>query len=182
MRKVKAAVMVDEINAMNQLHSLGIEGIQPWKSFFEALEKVLKLDYLTIEVHYHIYGAIVPRYIDYDTYFKRKRFFEALERDGINVHRGFCEKREDGLTEKGVDVLLALDLLEMAQKGYDLLLVFSGDADVVPAIKRAQKAGAKVIAILSKGHKAKSVKDTADAVVTLESLIELIPKGNIVFR
>jgi uncharacterized LabA/DUF88 family protein len=182
MRKVKAAVMVDEINSMNQFHRLGIEGIQPWKSFFEALEKVLKLDYPDIEMSCHIYGAIVPRYIDHNTYFKRKRFFEALERDGIQVHRGFCVKREDGLTEKAVDVMLALDLYESAQRGYDLLIVFSGDADVAPAIKRAQKIGSKVVAVLSQGQKAKIVKDTADAIITLESLIELIPKGNIVFR
>lgn len=32
---MKAAILVDENNAICQLHSLGIEGIKPWKKFYE---------------------------------------------------------------------------------------------------------------------------------------------------
>lgn len=47
--------------------------------------------------------------------------------------------------EKGVDVMLALDLVEMARtKALDTAVVFSADSDLLPALERAVELGRRV--------------------------------------
>jgi hypothetical protein len=110
---MKAAILVDEINAMSQFHGIGIEGIRPWKEFYESLHSVLRQDYGNCEVQYHFYGAIPPKNIDREKYFTRTRFFQALERDHIHVHQGYCVSYEGKLSEKGVDVVRAVSRQSM---------------------------------------------------------------------
>ncbi|PIU36959.1 hypothetical protein COS77_02885 [Candidatus Roizmanbacteria bacterium CG06_land_8_20_14_3_00_34_14] len=48
--------------------------------------------------------------------------------------------------EKGVDVLIAVDLVRGAIKNeYDIAYLFSSDTDLIPAIKTARDEGKKVI-------------------------------------
>ncbi|OGJ19912.1 hypothetical protein A3K73_08140 [Candidatus Pacearchaeota archaeon RBG_13_36_9] len=56
--------------------------------------------------------------------------------------------------EKGVDVMLAVDLVEYAIKDKaDILIVFSGDADFVPAMNLAKENNKEVFSVsLSKGY------------------------------
>jgi len=56
--------------------------------------------------------------------------------------------------EKGVDVMLSIDLVEYAIKNKaETLIVFSGDADFVPAMKLAQENKKEVLSIsLAKGY------------------------------
>ncbi|MED0677634.1 hypothetical protein ABEV55_16235 [Aneurinibacillus thermoaerophilus] len=42
---MKAAILIGEINAMAQLHALGIEGIRPWKNFYDAVAALLRAEY-----------------------------------------------------------------------------------------------------------------------------------------
>lgn len=183
MKEPKVAIMVDEINAMKALHRLGVEGIRPWKSFYEALEKIIKIELPHSKVEYHIYGAIIDKELDELRYTKRMNFFNALRKAGIKVHLGYCVGTSlDNLSEKGVDVMLALDLYEKSLLDYQLLFVFSGDTDLVPAIKKAQNNGSKVAAILGENQPAKMVKRHSDSIVTLESILRLIPDEYITLR
>jgi uncharacterized LabA/DUF88 family protein len=56
--------------------------------------------------------------------------------------------------EKGVDIMLAVDLVESAIKNRaDILIVFSGDADFVPAMKLVQNNNKEVFSVsLAKGY------------------------------
>ena len=56
--------------------------------------------------------------------------------------------------EKGVDIMLAVDLVESAIKNKaDILIVFSGDADFVPAMKLTQNNNKEVFSVsLAKGY------------------------------
>lgn len=177
---IRTAILVDEINAMHQIHSLNIEGINPWVSFFETIKNLLEAEYGEIDCHYHFYGAIHPKEIDKQRFYDRKRFFEALQKDGIQVHKGICQQdfTTGRLQEKCVDVLLALDIVEFAREKYDLLFIFSGDTDLIPAVKRAKK-HSKVIAIIKDGWPAKYMRQYVDSVVSLEMVINLIDKTNI---
>lgn len=102
---MRAAILVDEINAISQLHNCNIEGIRPWKRFYEAIHSILVHDYGDCHVSYHMYGAIPPKHMDKEKHFLRKRFFEALEKDGINTRKGYCFSSEEGFQEKGVDMV-----------------------------------------------------------------------------
>jgi uncharacterized LabA/DUF88 family protein len=77
---------------------------------------------------------------------------------------------------------LSLDLYDLSLEKFDLLFVFSGDADLGPAIERAKKKGSKVVAILSEKQPASIVKRLADGIVPLEAAIKLIDEKHIVFR
>lgn len=180
----KASILVDENNAMMQFHKIGIEGINPWVSFYETVEKHIKAILNVEEVSYHMYGAIVPKGIDIDRHHTRKRFFKALIRDGINVHKAFClpNAATQVLEEKGVDMLLGLDILEKSKAGVKHLYVFSGDTDLIPAVQRAQASGSKVTAIISKLQPAVLMRRYANSVLFLEDIIKEIPNEHIVLR
>lgn len=77
---------------------------------------------------------------------------------------------------------LGLDLYDFSLENYDLLFVFSGDADLGPAVERAQKKGSKVLAILSEKQPAQLIKKLVDGVVPLEAVIDLIDAESIVRR
>jgi len=77
---------------------------------------------------------------------------------------------------------LGLDLYDLSLDKHDLLFIFSGDADLGPAIERAQKRGSKVVAILSERQPAKLIKKLVDGVVPLEAVIDLIDANYIVHR
>lgn len=74
---------------------------------------------------------------------------------------------------------LGLDLFEFSLNDYDLLFVFSGDSDLVPAIQRA-KLRSKVVAVVSRKQPARRFKEMADGILYLEDVIDLIPAKHIV--
>jgi uncharacterized LabA/DUF88 family protein len=177
---IKAAILVDEINAMHQLHSMDIQGVRPWRTFYEAVNSVLRNDYGDVSCHFHFYGAIPPKDVDERRFYDRTRFFDALKKDGIQVHKGICQPDPTGrLQEKGVDVLVALDIVEFAKDHYDILFIFSGDADLVPAVQRARK-HSKVVAIIKDGWPARYMRESVDGVIPLELIVGLIDKSNLV--
>ncbi|MGV2885895.1 NYN domain-containing protein [Paenibacillus taichungensis] len=178
---IRAAILVDEINAMHQLHSMDILGIRPWRAFFEAVNSVLKSDYGDVECHYHFYGAIPPKDVDERRYYDRTRFFDALRKDGIKSQKGICQPDPSSgrLQEKGVDVLLSLDIVDLARDQYDILFVFSGDADLVPAVQRARR-HSKVVAIIRDGWPAKYMRENVDGVIPLELVVGLVDRNNLI--
>lgn len=77
--------------------------------------------------------------------------------------------------EKGVDTALATDLLSLAWEGtYDVAVLVTCDADLVPAVERLQERGAKVINATWEGlgHElAKACWASFDIVTVADSLI-----------
>ena len=65
----------------------------------------------------------------------QKKFLDSMyETPFIEVRLGIWKQRGDTLVEKGVDVMLATDLVAHAyQDHYDTAIVVSGDADFYPA-------------------------------------------------
>ncbi|WP_180827429.1 NYN domain-containing protein [Bacillus sp. UMB0728] len=173
--KKRAAILIDEMNAIKQIHKLGIEGINPWKVFFQTVEKI----YINKPTDYRFYGAVISKSLDPERNRKRSRFFNRLSRDGIKVKEGFVVLDHKGaLVEKGVDVQLSLDLLELSLKGFDEVIVFSADGDLVPAVHRAQRNGTIVKAILSKNVPAGHLSEAVDEIIRLEDVISHIPSDH----
>jgi hypothetical protein len=77
--------------------------------------------------------------------------------------------------EKGVDMSIGLELFEFSLNEFDLLFVFSGDTDLVPAILRT-KQRSKVVAVVSRNQPALLFKTMADGILYLEEVIGLIGK------
>lgn len=174
----RTAILVDEMNVMHQLHRIGIQGINPWDKFYCALQS-----YLGHQSEKHFYGANVPEETFPERFLKRTRFFNALERKRIAVHQGHTILDTNGrMIEKGVDVLLAMDLSTLALKGYQDIVVCTGDSDMVPAIQRAQLHGAKVHVVVSFNTPAALITEVADEVIRLEDVIKQIPKRHVLLR
>lgn len=170
---MKAAILVDEMNIIGQLHRIGVQGINPWVTFYQAIE-----EYLRLPTDFHMYCANVPEDTHPEQHQKRKGFFQALEKVEIQVHQGFTvATKDESLLEKGVDTLLSLDLSNFALDGYKDIVVCSGDGDLVPAIEQAQLYGSRVHVVVSKAIPAKHVVQVADNILPLEDVLNwLSPK------
>jgi len=62
------------------------------------------------------------------------KFISKLDFVGINIREGRCQMINEKYSQKGVDVLLSIDLIRNA-KGVNNFLLIACDTDFVPAIK-----------------------------------------------
>lgn len=92
---------------------------------------------------------------------KHERFLHALRRGGWEV-RTPLEPARWG-REKGIDILVAIALLEMALLAKTVYLV-SGDGDLAPAVRAAKDLGAKVVVMAPQGIIARTLAKEADEV------------------
>jgi len=68
-----------------------------------------------------------------------------LQKQGWQIGFGHMLKEQDGYHEKGVDVLMAVDLLVGAYEDtYDSAILISSDTDLIPAIEKARLMKKKV--------------------------------------
>ncbi|WP_419879395.1 hypothetical protein [Brevibacillus centrosporus] len=65
---------------------------------------------------------------------------------------------------------------------YDLLLVFSADGDLLPAVQSAQEHGAKIGMIVSRQQPARILKNKVDFLVPLEMILNKIPGEDLLVR
>ncbi len=76
---------------------------------------------------------------------KQQGFLNELQRMGIKVKTMPLKKTPEGFIEKGVDVLLATDMVSLAfRDGYDTAILVSGDSDYVPVVEEIQSLGKRV--------------------------------------
>jgi uncharacterized LabA/DUF88 family protein len=113
-----------------QLPALLAEG-KPWRTFY-----------------YHClpYQDDPPLPAQFAAREAKQRFTDFLGRlKGWELREGRLEKRGEGLVQKRVDVLLAVDLTRLAWlKEIQRAVLVTGDADFVPAVEDARRAGVHV--------------------------------------
>ncbi|MFA5742833.1 MAG: NYN domain-containing protein [Candidatus Paceibacterota bacterium] len=75
----------------------------------------------------------------------QQRLFASLKNQGWEVKTGFMMVHGRDYKEKGVDVKLAVDILDMAyQDQYDSAIIVSSDTDLIPGIEKAKERGKKI--------------------------------------
>jgi len=75
----------------------------------------------------------------------QQRLFANLQNQGWEIKKGYMMARDKDYKEKGVDVKLAVDILDMAyQNKYDTAVVVSSDTDLIPGVVRAKELGKKI--------------------------------------
>ena len=120
-------------------------------------------------VEWRYYGAPLPQGTDQKArhrYAGQQKLFHF-----INTHRkgvlrlGRFQRDSSGhLHEKGVDVLLAVDLVRLgAEDRYDIAIVLSGDGDMVPAIETVQQLYGKRVEVAIPKIRAFHITQVADA-------------------
>lgn len=71
--------------------------------------------------------------------------FEKLKKAGFYIVRGHIRQIGKIFTEKGVDVRIAIDLVEGAYEDrYDKAILISSDGDLAPAVEMVTRKGKKV--------------------------------------
>lgn len=78
---------------------------------------------------------------------QQTRLFGHLtsKKQGFEIKRGFLMENDGVYHEKGVDVEIAVDIVQYAYENiYDTAIVISSDTDLIPAIKIARKQHKKV--------------------------------------
>ncbi len=85
-----------------------------------------------------------------------------------NVRMGRRGKGQQRLEQKGVDVLMAVEMLADAQAGHlSFALLLTGNADMVPAVDEVRRHGVTVVVIASDGL-ASELREAADEVWRLD--------------
>lgn len=81
-----------------------------------------------------------------ELYAGKLRFFNALKRlPSFDIRFGKQRPRPGGFIQKGVDVLLSVDLVRLSSKAQiQKAFLMAGDADYVPAVKVAKDEGVSV--------------------------------------
>lgn len=75
----------------------------------------------------------------------QQKLFANLEKQNWAIKTGYMMKQNNIYKEKGVDVKLAVDLLDMAyQDKYDVAIIVSSDTDLIPSIERCRELGKRV--------------------------------------
>lgn len=84
-----------------------------------------------------------------ESYAGQRRFFAYIEgRSGGKVRLGKMYRRNNIWVEKGVDVLLAVDLvLGAVRDEYDTAIVITGDGDLAGAVEAARLMGKTVVVV-----------------------------------
>lgn len=78
-----------------------------------------------------------------------------------------CGHVNEVLQEKGVDVRLAVDILNDAyNKKTGIIVVFSSDTDLIPALNRAKELGVKVVYFAHADSINRAISAVADSTVT----------------
>jgi len=76
---------------------------------------------------------------------KQQKLFANLKNQGWEIKTGYMMAHDKDYKEKGVDVKLAIDILDMAyQDKYDTAIIVSSDTDLIPGIVRSKELGKKI--------------------------------------
>lgn len=114
-----------------------------FKKFIGSLVGKRKLE----GVRYYI-GQIRPQNNDkqsQELHRHQQVLFEKLKKAGFYIIRGHIRQIGKIFTEKGVDVRIAIDLVEGAYEDrYDRAILISSDGDLAPAVEMVTKKGKKV--------------------------------------
>lgn len=177
MKKINIPVIVDEMNIIHQLHRINVHGLS-WYSFFRTLSRFTNSNVTP-------YFACANVESKNNTFYSnRSNFFNELRKRGVSVLEGFSVRDSNRKRiEKGVDVLVALQIYKEALNGARDIIICSADSDLVPAVKEAQDMGVRVHVVMSDYTPGCELSTIADRVISLETVVQsMLEKGKVRFK
>lgn len=130
--------------------------------FIELLKDELKSNFFleTIRVYYYDGDPdpADPKYQD-----KKAYLVKIKSLSGFELRLGSVKKIEDRFRQKGVDGLIAIDMLSKAyQDHYDIAVLIAGDEDIKPVVDAVKDAGKRVYGVFFSQHISKELDDSFD--------------------
>ena len=109
---------------------------------FLTKSKQNTIEYCVGEIRQHQYPSDKSKRL----YANQQALFYNLEKQNIEIKKGYMLRSNLAYHEKGVDVRIAIDILRGALKNeYDYCYLISSDTDIMPAILDAIKEDKKII-------------------------------------
>lgn len=119
---------------------------------YQALSKTLAGNSDILRTHYYhcaVYQGNPPTQDESERYANQRRFFNALEkiprytvRLGRLAYRGIDQAGKPIYEQKRVDILLGVDLVQLAAKqSINEAILVAGDSDFIPAVTAAKSEG-----------------------------------------
>lgn len=139
----RVAAFIDGFNVYHAIAEAGFNDCK-WLNYHSLAEAFTKPKTQRLESVYY-FSALVPW--DNQKAARHRVYIRALETFGVNVVlgrfkrvtrkcRGACGAQFQTFEEKETDVNIAVTILRLAmQDDFDCAMLFSGDSDMVPAIK-----------------------------------------------
>jgi len=160
----RVAIFIDGSNLYHGLKNLFGHARLDFRKFVAKLSSGYDL-YRT-----YYYNAVLDQSINPETYRKQQAFFNQLrELPYFEIRLGVLKQREHGPKEKGVDVMIAVDMLSMAYKNqYDVAILVSGDGDYAELAKAVKDAGKHVINAYFESSRSDALRYTCDASIRLD--------------
>lgn len=124
---------------------LSIQGLHEFVRYEVARRETVGLPYCQIVDAHYFRGRLMAQEADERQVLLQERLFDdVLMREGIVTH--YLPIGRQG--EKGIDVWLALEALELAtMKQFDVLALIAGDSDYVPLIRKLNNIGTRVMVL-----------------------------------
>ncbi len=162
----KVAIFID---GANLLHGLSKDFNRIDVDFEALIKKLLNGRDLT-RVYY--YTALPDQARDPAKYTKQQKFLNAIQRKPyFAVVLGRLESRPGGYyVEKGVDISLAIDLLDLAYHNtYDTAILITGDGDFSRAVEIVQRMGKHIENSSTKACLSYHLQQTCDKTIILDA-------------
>ncbi|MCD6493010.1 MAG: NYN domain-containing protein [Archaeoglobaceae archaeon] len=145
-----------------------------FKVDYEKLRNVLAAGRKLIRAYYYgSFNSFKKEVAD-----RQKKFFQALQEMGFEVvDKPLRKRNESYVIEKGVDIVLAVDMLSLAfRDAYDIGILVSGDADFVRAIEVVKYLGKRIEVAMFRNNLSSELRRKADKYIILDNIADKIEK------
>ncbi|MCK6539692.1 MAG: NYN domain-containing protein [Anaerolineales bacterium] len=136
---------------------------------FEKFTRKIVGDRRLFRVYY--YAALPKQKDDPEKYVAQQRFLDALDHvPYFDVHIGKLIVHDGVKKELGLDVQLAVDMLEMAYTdAYDTAILVSGDGDMASAVSAVKRLGKHVENVTTPSTSSDHLRKICDRVLILDN-------------
>jgi uncharacterized LabA/DUF88 family protein len=162
----KVAIFIDGANMFHASSNLKI------KINYKKLIEILRKDRWLLRAYFYtgVPTGNLPKEI-YEDYKKQKGFLNELQNLGIKVKTIPLKKTPEGFIEKGIDILIATDMVSLAfRNAYDTAILVSGDSDYIPVIEEIQSLGKRVENASFKRESSYNLRKVCDDFLELDKI------------
>lgn len=160
----RVAIFIDGSNMFHACNTLKI------RIDYRKLIQFLTKDRWLLRTYFYtgVPSGNLPKEI-YEEFKKQRGFLNELSNIGLKVKTIPLKKTPEGYIEKGIDILIATDMISLAfRNAYDTAILVSGDSDFIPVVEEIQQLGKRVENVAFKRESSYNLRKTCDSSIILD--------------
>ncbi|WP_457639585.1 LabA-like NYN domain-containing protein [Persephonella sp.] len=162
----RVVIFIDGGNMFHASNSLKL------KINYKKLIDILKKDRWLLRAYFYtgIPSGDLPKEVR-EQLKKQQGFLNELQNMGIKVKTMPLKKTPEGYIEKGIDILIATDMITLAfRDAYDTAVLVSGDSDFLPVVEKVQELGKRVEIASFKKTSSYELRKISDEFILLDNI------------